>query len=64
MWLGALRFETGGPCEDVRLSAGVVFGGLIERSESLGFCSGDAELVLALLSRSSSLFFSFLPVQC
>lgn len=32
-------------------------------ASSAGFCSGDAELEAALLSRSSSLFFSFLPIS-
>jgi hypothetical protein len=42
-----------------------VFGLLLELglASSAGFCSGDAELEAALRSRSSSLFFSFLPIQ-
>ena len=49
--------------EDVRESVGVLSGRPEERFNSRGLCSGDAELELARLSRSSSLVFSFLPVD-
>ena len=60
-WLIGLRLELVWPSEHARPREGADLGGLCERHSSRGFCSGDAEVELALLSRSSSLFFSFLP---